>query len=190
LIESSCEKVLFSGPGAITAAASYISARLALFVEESIYAKHNANAFKYSRAAVQREAERDRFGLYAHVLTVEYGCSQTECDFFNFVQDRARVKANLRERVFDALLNRYAVMWVDPHMPQITGSPQAATQFPQRAATMRGLDLPSAAASIPAVSIMAPEPAVSSRASGPPEAASGQSRARQSGPQNILPGSQ
>jgi hypothetical protein len=197
LIENSCERLVFSGPGEISAAVAYISARLSLFAEESIYAKHNAEAFKHSRAAVQRAAERDRFGLYSHVLRVEYGCRQVECDFFPMMQDPGRLKANLRERVFDALLNRYAVTWTDPHVPQTTGSPQAATQFPPRAATMRGLDLPSANGSIPPVSIMAPEPAVSSAATSTPEAgrqnnpvAPGQSRPRPTKPQSILPSTQ
>ena len=197
LIETSCEKVLFSGPREITAAVSYTSARVALFVAEYAYAKYDIDAFKHSRAAVKRAAERDRFGLYAHVLTAEYGCSQTECDFFKFMQDPARLKANLRERVFDSLLNRYAVSWVDPPLPQTTGSPQAATQSPQRAMTKRGLDLPSANGSIPPVSIMAPEPAVSRAAAPPPEAgrqnnpvASGPPHPRETRPQNILPGNQ
>jgi len=197
LIEASCEKLLFSGPREITAAVSYISVRLALFVKESIYAEHDGEAFKHSRAAARRAAERDRFGLYAHVLTAEYGCSQTQCEFFKFMQDPSRLKANLREQAFDALLNRYAVTWVDPHLPQTPGSPQAATQSPQRSATKRGLDLPSANGSIPPVSIMAPEPAVSRAANPPPEAgrqnnpvASGPPQPRESRPQNILPANQ
>jgi hypothetical protein len=197
LIENSCERLLFSGPGEVSAAIAYISARLSLFAEESTYAKHNAEAFKHSRAAVRRAAVRDRFGLYAHVLRVEYGCNQIECDLFPIMQDPARLKANLKERVFDALINRYAVTWADPHVPQTTGSSQAPTQSPQRAAPMRGLDLPSASGSIPPVSIMAPEPAVSSAATSPPEPGrqnnsvmSGQSRPRPTKPQSILPGTQ
>lgn len=197
LIENSCEKLLFSGPGEVSAAISYISARLSLFAEESTYARRNAEAFKHSRAAVQRAAVRDRFGLYAHVLRVEFRCSQTECVFFPIMQDPARLKANLKERVFDALVNRYAVTWADTHVPQTTGSPQAATQSSQRATPMRGLDLPSATGSIPPVSIMAPEPAVSSAPVSPPEpgrqnnpVASGQPRPRPTKPQSILPGTQ
>jgi hypothetical protein len=197
LMENSCEKLLFSGSGEVSAAIAYISARLSLFADESTYAKHNAEAFKHSRAAVHRAAIRDRFGLYAHVLRVKYGCTQTECDLFPIMQDPARLKANLKERVFDALINRYAVTWADPHVPQTAGSPQAAIQSPQRAAPMRGLDLPSASGSIPPVSIMAPEPAVSSAPTSPPEpgrqnnpVASGQSRPRPTKPQSILPGTQ
>jgi hypothetical protein len=197
LIENSCEKLLFSGPGEVSAAIAYISARLSLLAKESTYAKHNPEAFKHSRAAVQRAVIRDRFGLYAHVLRVEYGCNQIECDLFPIMQDPARLKANLKERVFDVLINRYAVTWTDPHVPQTIGSPQPATQPSQRAAPMRGLDLPSASGSIPPVSIMAPEPSVSSAATSPPEpgrqnnpAASGQARPRPTKPQSILPGTQ
>jgi hypothetical protein len=196
LIEPFCEKALFSDPVEIAAAVLYVSARLALFVDENIYAKRYAEAFQYSRSAVQRAAERDRFGLYAHVLSVQYGCSQVACDFFAFLEDSTRLKANLRERVFAALLNRHAITWVDPRGPQTTGSP-AATQSPQRPVTMRGLDLPPAASSIPPVSIMSSEPAVPSAASAPPEGgrqnhppASGEPRPRQIKPQNILPGNQ
>ena len=98
-------------------------------------------------------------------------CTPLLCDSYVLFHDPDRVQANLRERLFDRYVERYAAEWA---RAQATGTPVAespannayttASAPPATAAVPLSpkFDFPSAA-SIPPVSIMTAEP------TGPPE---------------------
>jgi hypothetical protein len=197
IVENSCEKALFASPESTAAAVEYVSARLALVLDEIVHLKGNADSIRGSQAALRRTAERDRFGFYAHVLAVRYGCDDRSCGAFPLFNDLERIKANLQERRFDGLVERYAATWPKGASPQVPGTPQASAPS-ARPTVSRGIDFPSAA-SIPPVSIMNPEPVGSAGAAAmaPPGAtfstpqnrppAPGQMPARRQATQSLAP---
>jgi len=158
VVERSCEKAVFASPESAAAAVEYVSARIALLSDESRYAMRNTDDFRVSQSAMRRAAESDRFGVYAHVMAVRYGCDDRSCDVFPLLNDRERVKANLREHRFDSLVEKYAATWSTSAAPQVAGTSQGPAPPPAKPGIPRRIDYPSAA-SIPAVSIMDPEPA-------------------------------
>jgi hypothetical protein len=163
VVEAACEKAVFASPESTAAAVEYVSARIVLLWDEDVYAKREAEAFQVSRFATRRSMERDRFGLYAQVLAARFGCDERTCAVFALLEDPERLKANLRERRFDALVQKYAATWSPNASPEVA----TATQPPPDAAreaissaskppVRRQIDYASSA-SIPAVSIMNPE---------------------------------
>ncbi len=195
VLESACEKAIFATPESIAAAVEYVSARIALVLDETVHAKRDIDSFRVSQAAMRRAAENDRFGLYAHVLAVRYGCDDKPCSVLPLLADPGRVRASLQERRFDSLVDRYASTWPKGGPPPLAGTPQAAAP-PAKPTVTRGIDFPSAA-SIPPVSIMNPEPvgpsALAPTAAAPPASpnrSAAQAPVRRPAPQTLPPPTQ
>jgi hypothetical protein len=159
-VETACEKVLFASPASVAAASSFVAAQLTLFSSAATYAKRRGADIEQVLAPLRRSLETDRYGFVAHVLAIRDGCTGQNCKALALFSNADRVRANLGANTLDRYLDHYAAQWG-------TGSevPVAEAASPQPAAAPSGqpphhivnIDFPSAA-SIPAVSIMNPEP--------------------------------
>ncbi len=169
-VEGHCEKALFATPQAMAAAVSYVSVQLALLADASDFVNRGNPGYEPLVARLRRALETDRYGLVAHVLATQEGCTAQECGSFALLTETDRIGANLAARTYDAYVQRHATVW-----PAIAPPPVAGVPAPPSLASVPSL--PSAAAayaapqvvgpnvffpssdSIPAVSIMTTEPA-------------------------------
>ena len=171
-VEAACEKALFAGPATVAMATSYASARLALLGDMTAYIKRGGADIDSAFIPLQRSLEADRFGFVAQVLAVRDGCSSNSCPALALLHDSTRVRANLSGQTLGRYVDHYLTAWAQPSdVPPVAEAappPSHASAAGQPAGPGQhkivDIDFPSAA-SIPAVSIMNPEPA------GPPAAA-------------------
>jgi hypothetical protein len=168
-VEAACEKALFAGPGTVAAASSYTAARLTLLSDAVAQVRAGGNLDSIL-PALRRALEADRFGFVAHTLALRDGCSSSRCANLGLLRDPERVRANLSAQTFDRYVDRYLPLWGQPTDTPVAeaapgptgmvaaGQPPAAVQVQRK--VIVDADFPSAA-SIPAVSIMNPEPKTS-----------------------------
>jgi hypothetical protein len=149
-VQAACGKAVFASPEAVSAAVSYVTAQLALVMEATDYARRIDPTYGAQLVPMRAALELDRFGFVAHVLETR-GCRPERCDALELFSDPARVAGNLRDRVFDDLVTKYATAW---NAPRPLAS--AAEAGPAPRAVSPQYDFPSAD-SIPAVNIMVPE---------------------------------
>ncbi len=108
--EAACENALFVSPEDVAAGLSYISARLALLAEAAPMIRSD-QTLETRFARLRRGLEQDRFGLVANVLTVRDGCSPERCEAFALFRDTERLRANMRDGVFQAAVARHSPNW-------------------------------------------------------------------------------
>ena len=163
-VESACERALFATPATVATATTYVAARLALLADITAYTKRGGRNIDGALLPLRRGLEADRFGFVAHMLAVRDGCTSNNCTALALLQDAGRVRANLSDDTLDRSLDHYLTAWAQsPGVPVADGAPLApvAAQTADGAAPPRksalNLDFPSAD-SIPAISIMNPEP--------------------------------
>lgn len=171
-VGNACEKAVFAAAATAAAALSFTAARLGLLQDA---AKLGDSALAAAFAGVRRSIELDRFGLAAQVLTERDACTPDQCPPFAVLSDTGVLKANMKARVYEQYVSRYADGWERAAPAQVSApAPQASVaappalpeaaataSLPAPAPTGHPLDpkwkLPSAD-SIPAVSIMNAEP--------------------------------
>jgi hypothetical protein len=166
-VETACEKALFSNPEVTASAVSYVAARLNLLAYGLEIANHSDAGYVSALLALRQSLESDRFGIVAQVLSLRDSCTPAQCDTFALLHDTSRVRANLKDRIFDGYVARYSPIWAErdarlgqpvadtgPSGPATTGSIGPGSR---PAIAPSHIDFPSAS-SIPAVSIMTPEP--------------------------------
>jgi hypothetical protein len=176
-VELACEKALFAAPATVAAASSYTAARLSLLSDMAAHIQVGGN-LNSVLPPLRRALEADRFGFVAHTLAIRDGCTSTRCEALALLRDQDRVRANLSAQTFDRYLDRNLPLWGQPETPVADAAPSstatlAAGQPPSGQVQKKVVvdaDFPSAA-SIPAVSIMNPEPKVA------PANAAGEARA-------------
>jgi hypothetical protein len=157
-VEAACEKALFASPASVASASSYVAARLALLASMSAYAKRSGTDVDDVLLPLRRSLEADRFGFLAHVLAVRDGCTSQNCKALAVLRDAGRVRANLSAATLDGYLERYVALWSAAPDGALADGKQATVQpNAPDAHKMVNIDFPSSA-SIPAVSIMNPEP--------------------------------
>jgi hypothetical protein len=164
IVEAACEKALFATPATVAAASSYTAARLTLLSDITTHIKAGGNLDSVL-SSLRRALEADRFGFVAHTLAIRDGCTSSRCEALALLRDPERVRTNLSAQTFDRYLDRYLPLWGQPETPVADAAPSstatlAASQPPAGQAQKKVVldaDFPSAA-SIPAVSIMNPEP--------------------------------
>jgi hypothetical protein len=166
-IETACEKAVFASPEAISAAVSYVTAELALLADSSEHARRADPAFAAQFAPLRAALELDRFGIVAHALA-RRGCTAQKCDALDGLNDPSHVLANLRDRVFDEYVAKFAAIWNAPR-PSVADATAAAAAAQAAAVAPPPLVLPRPSAvvspkydfpssdSIPPVHIMVPE---------------------------------
>jgi len=180
-VETACEKAVFASPATVASAVSYVTARLALLSDATDYARRSGGGYESALATLRVSIESDRYGIVAHVLSVRDSCTPLLCDSYVLLKDPDRVQANLRDRLFDRYVERYAAEWARPQAsstPLAEGqaanystasTPPAAPAATAPVPVSPKYDFPSAA-SIPPVSIMTPEPAAPSETKPAPAA--------------------
>jgi len=180
-VELACEKSLFASPATVAIATSYAAARLALLSDMVRYVKRGGGNIDTTLLPLRRSLESDRFGFLAHALAVRDGCTSQDCKALDVLHDSNRVRANLSAGTLDRYLDRYSVAWAQPpDTPVADATPSAPSQpGAQPPRKFVNIDFPTAA-SIPAVSIMNPEPnakAAPGVAANPPAPAAADSQA-------------
>lgn len=160
-IEAACEKAIFVSPASAAAATSYVAARLALLSDIATYTGNGGTNMDHVLLPLRRALETDRFGFLAHMLAVRDRCTVENCGALALLHDAGRVRAHLGEGMFDQLVEHYSTAWMQPPegaLADATPARPAATPPPTSALHKPvNIDFPTAA-SIPAVSIMTPEP--------------------------------
>jgi hypothetical protein len=168
LVETSCEKTLFASPEVVAAATSYVAARIVLLANGLDYALRAKASYEASLPGLRRSLEIDRFGFVAQVLATRYNCSADKCDMLGLFQDPTRLRENLKDRAFDAIVARNSAAW-----PARAARPATASAAPTATGGASpvppGFNVPSSS-SIPPVSIMTPE-APAGSAGNPPAVA-------------------
>jgi hypothetical protein len=156
-VEAACEKALFASPSTVASASAYVAAQIALLTNIAAFAGRDGNALEAASTPLRRALETDRFGFVAYVLATRDGCSAQKCKTLSLFRDANRVRTNLTNATVERSLERYTPGWNAPEVPVAEASAPAATAPPSHKPV--NIDFPTAA-SIPAVSIMNPEPAV------------------------------
>jgi len=187
-VEAACEKALFAAPATVAAASSYTAARLTLLSDIAAYIKAGGNLDSIL-LSLRQALEADRFGFVAHTLAVRDRCTNSRCGALALLRDPERVRANLNAQTFDRYVDHYWPLWGQSEIPLADAAPSPtatlpASQPPASQAPKKVVvdaDFPSAA-SIPAVSIMKPEPKTSpANVAGDAHAASGHRSSRKAG---------
>jgi hypothetical protein len=153
-VEAACEKSLFASPATVAAASAYVGAQLTLLANMAAFG-HGAEP-QAMTAQLRRALETDRFGFVAYVLAIRDGCTAQNCKALALFHDGSRVRTNLTTAALERYLEHYAAAWTTaPEVPVAEAAPAPSAGQPPRKPV--NIDFPSAA-SIPAVSIMNPEP--------------------------------
>ena len=159
-VEAACEKAIFASPASVASATSYVAARLSLFSEMAAYIGRGGTEIDHAVLPLRRALEADRFGFLAHLLVVRDGCTREHCDALTLLHDPERVRAHLSEGTLDQLVAQYSTAWAQPMEgaadAQARQAASAQSALPPSHKPVN-IDFPTAA-SIPAVSIMTPEP--------------------------------
>lgn len=170
VVETACERAVFASAETTAAAVSYTAAQISRLASYGDVAAAN-KVITPSLRALRRAVERDRFGIVAHVLATRDECTLSKCAFFASLTNTAQIANNMNERVYDSLVAKHAPVWGQPvpALPPVSGvalpgEPERPTGKPVSG------DFPSSA-SIPPISIMAPEPATASVPAKPAEPA-------------------
>jgi hypothetical protein len=157
-VEAACEKELFVSPVSVASASSYVAERLTLLASMAAYAGRGGGDIDQLLSPLRRSLEADRFGFLAHVLAVRDGCTGRNCKALALLHDASRVRANLNAGTLDHYLEHYLDVWAKAPVGASTeGAQPGAQSSAQLPRKLVNIDFPTAA-SIPAVSIMNPEP--------------------------------
>jgi hypothetical protein len=171
VVETACERAVFSSAETTAAAVSYTAAQISRLESYGDVAAAN-KAMTPSLRALRRAVERDRFGIVAHVLATRDECTLSKCAFFASLTNTAQIANNMNEHVYDGLVAKHAPVWGQPvpALPPVAGVVALPGESERPTGKPVSGDFPSSA-SIPPVSIMAPEPATASVPAKPAEPA-------------------
>ncbi len=171
-VANSCEKKVFANAQSAAAAVAYMAARIDLLSQAHALARRGDAGALAALVSTRRAVSLDRYGIAAHVLSRRDGCTASKCAVFAMVADAGALKANLKAQTFDQYVSRYAASWdapaaaAGPAVSALPANPSPdeahAEASPPDASVVRKpvsskWHFPSAD-SIPAVSIMTPEP--------------------------------
>jgi hypothetical protein len=159
-VEAACEKTIFAAPANVAIATSYVAARLTLLADVVAYSKRGGANIDSALLPLRRALEADRFGFVAHTLAVRDGCTSENCKALALLADPSRVRANLSGQTLDRYLDHYLTTWAQsPDVPMADATSAQPSGQPGTPGSHKfvDIDFPSAS-SIPAISIMNPEP--------------------------------
>ena len=135
-VEGSCERAVFASPETVAAASAYIAARISLLADAHEFTSRRDQGYESQIAGLRRTVAADRYGLASQVLAVRDGCTADACDAFGLVYDDKKLRANMKDRLFDITVARYAVNWPTRTRPVASSSggpitpPGPNVQFP------------------------------------------------------------
>jgi hypothetical protein len=160
-VEAACEKALFATPASVASASAYVAERFSLLLSMSNYAKRGGVDIGDVMTPLRRSLETDRFGFLANVLATRDDCTSQSCKPLGVFHDPSRVRNNLSAGTLDHYLEHYLPVWAAASDGAAAEGAQLSYPAAQSSAASAhkvvNADFPSAA-SIPAVSIMNPEP--------------------------------
>src|SRR5262249_6998810 len=110
---------------AVSAAVTYINAKLALLVDGSEHTRRHP-AFASELVPLLTALEIDRFGIVAHVLARRHGCTAENFNALTWLGVRVRLFANLRDHTFDEQVTKFALTWNSGQHAAADGSAAAA----------------------------------------------------------------
>jgi hypothetical protein len=154
-IEAACEKALFASPASVAAAISYVDAQLTLLAGINAYGEGGGTDMDEVAEPLRRSLQRDRFGFVSHVLVIRDGCANDHCAAIARLGGSGEIRANLDTHAFASRVAQYQELWTKPL--QTAAAPETVQPAPPVTRKVVDIDFPTAA-SIPAVSIMNPEP--------------------------------
>ena len=156
---NACEKTLFGSAESSAAAVAYAASLITQLVDTGNAATSGKNPSS-ELLALRRAVERDRYGLMAYVLMARDHCTPQACPVFRSLVDSRQVAGNMDDRVYENLITRYASSWNAPAQGGAAAGAGLVAALPSSMPTGKptNAEFPTAA-STPAVSIMAPEPA-------------------------------
>jgi hypothetical protein len=153
-VEAACEKAVFGSADTAAAAVSYAAGQVS-----RVIAAGSARTLTPEQQILKRTVERDRYGLVAQVITVRDRCVVTDCPLFRALSDTNQIKANMNDRLYDALVTRYSPSWTSAAATPTSPAPGMLTGIPPSAPTGRPTTVDFAnSASIPPVNIMTGDP--------------------------------
>lgn len=132
-VEGGCERAVFASPETVAAASAYIAARISLLADAHEFTSRRDQSYESQIAGLRRTVAADRYGLASQVLAVRDGCTADACDAFGLVYDDKRLRANMKDRLFDITVARYAVNWptrARPVASSSSGGPGSNLPFP------------------------------------------------------------
>ena len=158
-VEGSCERAVFASPETVAAATAYMAARLSLLADASEFTARRDQSYEAQIAGLRRTVAADRYGLSSQVLATRDGCTADACDAFSLVYDDKKLRANMKDRLFDITIARYAANLPTRTRPIASSSSGPTTPSSSGPITPPGpnVQFPSSQ-SIPPVSIMTAEP--------------------------------
>jgi hypothetical protein len=160
-VEIACERAVFATPDTVAAAVTRVAAQLGLLADALAAAQASDARYDTIIGAARRGLEADRYGIVAHVLLQEDNCSAEQCEILNLLSDANRVRSNLREKPFNALVAKYAPSWANARLgPPVAdlsrALPPSAPGSPSGVPVSSKYEFPSSS-SIPPVNIMGSE---------------------------------
>jgi len=129
-VEGSCERTVFASPETVAAATAYIGARLSLLADAHEFQARRDQAYETQLGSLRRTIAADRYGLASQVLAVRDGCTADACEAFGFVYDDKKLRANMKDRLFDITIARYAANWPTRGRPLASGGPSSLAPGP------------------------------------------------------------
>ena len=162
-VEVACERAVFATPDTVAAAVTHVTAQIALLADAMATAPVNDPRYDAIIASVRRGLETDRYGIVAHVMLQHDNCSLEHCQPLDLLPDANRVRANLQEKPFNALVAKYVPAWANarlgPPMADLSRVlPPPPPGAPSGVPVSSKYEFPSSS-SIPPVNIMGPESA-------------------------------
>jgi hypothetical protein len=156
-----CERALFAEPQQVAASLALARERLALVSDALDYSTREP-AFAERIAATRRALEGDPYGFVAFVLASDDKCTADVCVRFRLLRDTNRVKENLRERRFEALVAKYEESWRQAKsrtdVPAIAPAPHTEAPYPPPAPVVTTPPPPASTATAPAPAPRATQP--------------------------------
>lgn len=162
-VATACQKAVFASPASVAAATSYVAAQFALLSDMTAYTRAGGEGLDRPITSLQRALEADPFGFLAHMLALRDACTAAACPALGLLHQPSQVRTNLIAQTLDHYVDQYREAWAKS--PNTAAGVVAEVQpnfapdatAPERRKVKLSVDFPSAA-SIPAISIMNPEP--------------------------------
>jgi hypothetical protein len=170
-VEAACERAVFATPDSVASAVNYVAAQVALLSEALDAERRNNADYDTLITPMLHGLEADRYGIVAHVMLQRENCAADQCDDLVLFRDPNRVRANLQEKPFNALVSKYAPSWATMRLGPVAdfsrALPATVPGGPTGVPVSSKYEFPSSS-SIPPVNIMSSESAAGATA--PPAA--------------------
>jgi hypothetical protein len=159
-VEVACERAVFATPDAVASAVNYVAAQIALLSEALDAERRNNADYDTLITPMLQGLEADRYGIVAHVMLQRDNCAADQCDDLGLLRDPNRVRANLQEKPFNALVAKYAPSWATMRLGPVAdfsrALPATVPGGPTGVPVSSKYEFPSSS-SIPPVNIMSSE---------------------------------